>query len=678
MNWRYSFLLLLLSALLFANHPPVDATNGLPCSRAHAVYLPWVQQETAALQPPTATTLRTGGRATVGAPLVLTPDEQTLWVVNPDAGSLTALATATAQKQIELTIGGEPWALALAPDGQRLYVLDRSQGRLLAVNLHTQQVTHTLLVGGEPGMVVLSPSGAYAFITSAATGEVLAVDIATFALVARWQVSPQPYAIAMSDDGDLDDWDETVVVTHLTAVQRPGGQEATDDGRQGEVTLLYPCQEPAVLPITLAPDDQGFPSLLTGIALAQGHAWVTLQRASPALPNTLTQTLFAAVAAVDLAHQQAAPDLALPLNDQTIFGSPINNPWAVAAAPDGKRLYVVAAGSDLVEVIDIAQPAAPQLLKFLPVGLNPRGLVLNQAGTRGYVLNFLGRSVTIIDLVALTVVGEVTVSQEPLLPTVLRGKILFNNASNPKLSRGGWISCASCHPDGGTDNITWIFPDGPRQTPALWNAAATLPWHWSAALDEAQDVESTIEGIQHGLGLAPGAEPPLLGAVNAGRAADLDALAAYLQQGIRPPRLLITPSLTATITTGRQLFQQRGCADCHGGPTWSASHLPAAAGEVDPDQNGMVDTVLRDVGTVNAQDLRGATGFDPPTLLNVGLTAPYFHDGAMPSLAAVIASGHPHPLLGATVIEEKEVIALVTFLRSIDQDTVPISTELTP
>ena len=28
----------------------------------------------------------------------------------------------------------------------------------------------------------------------------------------------------------------------------------------------------------------------------------------------------------------------------------------------------------------------------------------------------------------------------------------------------GWSSCASCHDDGHSDNVTWIFETGPRQT----------------------------------------------------------------------------------------------------------------------------------------------------------------------------------------------------------------------
>ena len=92
----------------------------------------------------------------------------------------------------------------------------------------------------------------------------------------------------------------------------------------------------------------------------------------------------------------------LPLNDQEIFGSPVNNPVAVVPAPDGNTLYIVLAGSNLVEVVNISIPDQPRLLKFLPVGNNPRGLALSRDGRRGYVMNYLSRSISVLNMENLT------------------------------------------------------------------------------------------------------------------------------------------------------------------------------------------------------------------------------------------------------------------------------------
>jgi hypothetical protein len=136
-----------------------------------------------------------------------------------------------------------------------------------------------------------------------------------------------------------------------------------------------------------------------------------------------------------------------------------------------------------------------------------------------------------------------------------------------------------------------MFPDGVRQTPALWNAAQTRPWHWPAALDESQDVESTIQLIQHGLGLAPGVDPLLLGTPNAGRAADLDALATFLERGIRVPAAL-SPMVMSTMA---QSIQSAAVQLAMAGQQTSSAL--STGGHADPDGNGMVDAVLQNVDT---------------------------------------------------------------------------------
>ena len=610
------------------------------------------------------------------APVAVSPLDASVWSVNPDAGSVSVMASVvnavSMQKTAEISIGQMPWSLIFSPDGQRVYVLDRAAGTLVVIDAQAKAVETILSIGPEPGAMALTPSGLRAFITLTASDEVAVVNTVSLEQVATIPVIPKPYAIAISNDGDVDETDERVYVTHLQAVPRPGGEEARDNGREGRVTVIDPVTNAVAQEIALAPDEHGFPNLLMSITLFGSRAWVPYVRAAPDLPRGLTTTVFAAVSTLDLSQTQEDVAASLPLNDQEIFGSPVNNPVAAIPSPDGQTLYIVLAGSNLVEVVDISDPAQPRLIKFLPVGLNPRGLALSGDGRWGYVMNYLSRSITVLNLENLAWAAEIPVTSETLPTDVLQGKILFNNATDPRLSQGSWISCVSCHPDGGTDGVTWMFPDGPRQTPTLWNATQTLPWHWSAALDEAQDVEETIQLIQHGLGLAPGIDPPLLGPPNGGRSVALDALAAFMADGISIP---VLPLPEEDVTEGRELFQAAGCVACHGGPTWTSSLLPGPAGTLDSDGNGMVDEMLKEVGSLNVRDVRGEMGFDPPSLLNIRLTAPYLHDGSMPTLEALLASGHPDPQGNGNGLDEAEIAELVPFLQSISVHTAPVETE---
>lgn len=599
-------------------------------------------------------------------PLALAPNGTELWVVNPDADSVSVVDTVRLRKLAEIPVGRHPWGLAFAPDGHQLYVLNRQDGSLSVIDPASRQVEATVEVGPEPIGVLVNSAGTQAYVTLSSADRLAVIDTAQLTVTATLTVAPAPYALAMTHT----EAGEQLYLTHFFAQPRPDGIEGKDDSRHGLVTVLTTDPLQVEAEIALLPDEHGFPNLLSGIAIANNRAWLPHVRSAPDLPTTLRTTVFAGVSLLEL--QEIGPESAayLPLNDEEIFGSPVNNPVAAIPSPDGQFLYVVLAGSDLLEVIDISDPHQPRLVKFLPTGKNPRGLAISPDGRRGYVMNYLSRSLTVIDFTTLAVKQEIDLTQETLSDEVLRGKILFHQATDPRLSRGSWISCASCHPDGGTDTVTWAFPDGPRQTPPLWNSVATLPWHWSAALDEAQDVEDTIHTIQHGLGLSPGADPPLLGEPLAGRSADLDALAAFLVHGIVTPRAFPT---SPEAEEGRRLFEQAGCATCHGGPNWTISALPGPAGTLDPDGNGMVDKVLRDVGTVNPLDIRGATGFDVPSLLGVGLTAPYFHDGSMPTLEAVLASGHPVPQQGGNQLSEEDIVLIASFLRTIDANTTPVN-----
>lgn len=636
---------------------PRDTQRQVDASQS--LYLPLVSQSFVAAP--------SDGRASWGAPIATSTTDGSVWVVNPDAGSVTHLDPVERTLIAEIKVGREPWSLAIAPDGNLVYVVDRAAGTLVVVHAPKHRVLTTIAVGAEPGAVALSPSGATAYVTLSSAQTLAVVDTRQFQVRAQVAVDRMPYAIAVTDDGDANDDDESIYLTHFQALAIPGGSEATDTGRQGQVSVVRAGALVVQTQIPLAADVHGFPNLLAGIALSGNRAWVPHLRAAPDLPNSLTTTVFAAVATLDLSRNQEQVAARLPLNDEDVFGSPVNNPVASVPSLDGKTLYVVLAGSNLVEIADVSNPDQPRLVKFLATGTNPRGIALSPDERWGYVMNYLGRSVSVLDLERQTLVETIPVTTETLEPDVLLGKILFNNASDPRMGKVSWMSCASCHADGGTDGVTWMFPDGPRQTPPLWNATRTLPWHWSAALDEPQDVEDTIHTIQFGLGLAPGEDPPILGTPIAGRSKDLDALAAFMEHDIRIPA--VTPSL-ASVAEGRRLFTVKGCNGCHGGPTWTSSTMAGPAGTLDPDGNGMVDAILQNVGTLNPRDVRGASGFDVPSLLNVGLTAPYLHDGSATSLATLLQRGHP--VNAGNSLSVADIEQLVTFLRSIDPATPPV------
>jgi DNA-binding beta-propeller fold protein YncE/mono/diheme cytochrome c family protein len=617
---------------------------------------------TACLAPPAPAV--PDGVASVSSPIALSQDGRWLWVVNPDHGSVTRVDTLTSAAGAPRAVGREPWAVALTPAGVPV-VLNRLDGTLTV--LDTNGPTDIVL-GAEPGGLALSPTGAYAYVTLSSAAEVVRVDLALGAIDARVSVGRAPWAIGVSDDGDLDDSDERVVLTHRFARTRPGGGEALDGGKEGWLTRLGADLSSAT-EIALSPYDFGYPNALEGLALLGDDAWVAHLLNGPELPRDFETTVSAGVTPVDLdgAAERAVDRIHL---NESSFSTPINFPRSLTLSADGSRAYVPLAGTDALMTIDLEAAGGAVLIGFWPTGANPRGIVLSADGSRGYVMNYLSRDISVLDLAdeaRRIELERIVVAPETLSPQLLRGKTLFNNASLPQLSHLGWISCESCHPDGGSDQTSWFTPEGVRQTMPVWRLEGTAPFHISASRDEIADFENDIEDLMDGFGLAPGAVRRLLGDPNGGLSSDLDALAAFVLRGPRAPSA--PPGDAAASTRGRQLFTDLGCHGCHGGPAWTVSALPGPVGTLAPGGELEVEGALVDVGTHNPSgDVLGASGFDIPTLLGLHATAPYLHDGSAATLGDVLTNDvHIGRNLGPD-----ESADLIAFLRSIDDITPPV------
>ena len=600
------------------------------------------------------------GGANASGPLALSPDGGSLWVVNPDADSVTRIDLVTLVADAPIPVGREPWAIA-APADDLVLVANRADGTVSFVE--GGRVTDTLLLGPEPGGLALSRSRRLAYVTLSSSDELVVIDVAQRQAVERVAVGRTPWAVAIAageGGGDV------VVVSHRLARSLSVDGGGSDDGREGWLTLI---EDGALRELTIAPYAFGFANALEALAVAGEHVLVAHLLNSPAPPRAPFRTLSGGLTTVSLRSGGEVAERRLHLNDDT-FSTPTNFPRSLAVTPDGVRAYLALAGTDAVMGIDLSAPASPRLLGFWPVGTNPRGIVLNGDGSRAYVMNYLSRDVSVLDLsdrVRRPEIARIAVVTETLPAELVRGKILFHNANDPRLSSLGWMSCASCHLDGGGDGTSWGTPEGVRQTMALWSLEGTAPFHASGTRDEIQDFEFDIERFMGGVGLAPGAASPLLGAPNGGRSADLDALARFVLTGFRVPAAAPVED-AAAFAAGRALFGELGCTACHGGPAWTRSHLPGEVGTLAPHGEQEVLAVLHDVGTHEpASDLLGANGFDAPTLLGLHATAPYLHSGRAATLDEVLLN----PKHVGRELTPGEVSHLSYFLRHLDGGVEP-------
>ena len=347
----------------------------------------------------------------------------------------------------------------------------------------------------------------------------------------------------------------------------------------------------------------------------------------------------------------------------------------------GDYLFVATRGSRSVERIDFLEDI--QSGSVVNLGLTPQGLALSPDDRVLYVDAYMSRELVIYDTQAFTDPGEPLArlqipSAEPLSETLLRGKQLFNDSFDTRLSKDGYMACAHCHLEGDSDLIVWDFTDrgeGLRNTISMIGRAGMGdgPVHWSANFDEIQDFENDIRGPFGGLGLladedwSAGTRSHPLGDPKAGLSEDLDALAAYvasLTSPLRSPYREQDGALTASASNGKTLFESPalGCVDCHAGPRLTDS------GFIDE------DPLLHDVGTLgpaSGQRLgEPLTGLDTPTLHGVWHSAPYLHDGSAPTLYDVLVSENPeaqHGDLGG--LGDDAIADLIEYLKSLDGDS---------
>ena len=166
--------------------------------------------------------------------------------------------------------------------------------------------------------------------------------------------------------------------------------------------------------------------------------------------------------------------------------SALGTPFAVQISDDDTTLYVSAAGSDKLFTVDANSGL---VIGRTDVGAVPRGIAIRNIdgkSTQAWVLNAVANTVSIVDVSQPNrpQVTDTITLHDPTHPAVKRGRIAFNTAA---ASTTKTFSCASCHPDGHTDQLLWVLKTPivtggdqimPRSTMPIRGLRDTAPFHW--------------------------------------------------------------------------------------------------------------------------------------------------------------------------------------------------------
>lgn len=537
-----------------------------------------------------------------------------LLTANMMSNSMSVVAPLAGELRAEIPVGSDPRSVAVTPDGVRALVTNRADSTLSVVNLQRGAVSETFSLGGVWAYGVVAPTNERAYVSMQGSNEVVAVDLTTGAVSARIPTPPVPTGLAL--------WGDFLYVTHLWS---------------GDLSLIYLPQRRVVSTISTGIETALTPAI--DIDPTRGLAYIPQTRSYASNPSLTHDSIaFPEVNVLRLSGLSVQRAQRISLDTAV---RPVNMPFAVQIDAFRRWAYVANAGSDSISVVDL-QTQQPR--GDIPVGANPRSLLLSGDNTRLYVHNAIDGTVSIVDTASQNVLDTIPASTELAVSVdVLIGAELFHTAADPRLSTNNWVSCATCHLDGMTDGRVWAdFPGGARNTPLLFDLTNTAPYTWTGAWDELADAELKIRGLQAGTGLLDGGTSPNapLGDPHAGLSLDLDALVLYMET-LRGPTSPYNTADPAIIERGREVYQAQQCNTCHVLPTGT-------------------DGQSYDVGTGGV--------FDTPTVNWLWLSAPYFHDGRATTLEEVFALPGAHQL--QMTLPPDDIDALVAYLLTLPTDEV--------
>jgi mono/diheme cytochrome c family protein len=557
-------------------------------------------------------------------------DANVIRVFEPSGAGIVCGQGAMLRSLAELKTAAEPVALADVPGGRAIVAVTGWGHTLEAFSKKTNERFFTIELPREPRAVVIDSAGGRAFV-SHAMGPPSIIDLQGRRDVRRVALAPEEGSaaelaansrlIAAAHDnigiglgigfGGLGLGDDFAP----PPPRKPGAPRTPTQGfalASFEGRVLAP-------EVLVQPGEMPTPTKRGATARPRGYGSFATTDALAALgPAT------AHVAVIESGSETALSESTrLVVDDRSCL-----LPRAAAIDPERHTLLVACLGTDEVDELD-ARAENPTLAlrgRFL-VPAGPTGLAVFD--DRIAVWSSFDRVLTIIGRDTRILHGSATTQRKPTPFEV--GRKIFHASTNRALSSDG-RACASCHPDGRDDGLTWASPDGPRQTPMLaGRLAETAPFGWTgAAVTVREHLRQTLARLE-GQGLNDRATYALL---------------TYLSKMKTPTRPAIRSP--EAVARGRAIFDsyEAGCSGCH----TARDGKPIGDGDVHNVGSKARGDVTKELAT--------------PSLEFVGGTAPYFHDGRYATLDDLLRKTDGK--MGSTGhLSQADRNALTTYLESL-------------
>ena len=453
-------------------------------------------------------------------PICLSPDGTRLFAVNTPDGRLSVFDVSNPANPLpvlirEIPVGVEPVSVnALSND--EVWVVNEVSDSVSVVSVAAGAVTDTLACADEPADVVFA--NGRAFVSCSQNNLLRVFDLATHAATGTIPLEGQnPRSLAVSGDGTkvyaackLSGNHTTLLPANLAPAPPPptnvslppppqvGLIVSADDGRLSPAPNIPDNDvaeiNTATLGITRYFHGTGTVNFFVAVRPASNELWVAntearnLTQFEPAqkghsVDNRVTRVNTAGAGTVTPFDLNPGVDYLLFPNTAAQTTA-LAQPVALAFTPDGAAFWLASFGTDRVAKIDADTGAVIARVETGPTTgaasdprnkRGPRGLALQTANSRLYVLNRISNTISVVSTASESVLGEIATGTYDPTPAVIRqGRGFLYDA---RLSGNGTQSCASCHIDGDRDDLAWDLGNPGGSMQSVVTAFGTFSMH---------------------------------------------------------------------------------------------------------------------------------------------------------------------------------------------------------
>ncbi len=376
--------------------------------------------------------------------------------------------------------GNRPKSMAVSPDGGKVYVAIFESGNAstiigAGVNLGFPPATPVDFFDGPYGGENPPPNSGTSFVPS------INPAIPATNLPPRVGLIVKRNAANRWMDDNHGDWTEYISGTNAVFSGRPTGWDlpdrdlavinVTNFGLTYASGLMNICMAVAVNPAS-------------GKVTVIGTDALNEKRFEPVLKGIFVRVEMATIDPESLAKvvKDLNPhlDYASSLVPQSERDQSLGDPRGIVWNAGGTRGYVTGMGSDNLAIIN---PTGQRISTnaAIPLGKGPTGLALDEPRGRLYIWNRFGASISVVDTAAESVVETVPLFDPTPVPIKKGRPHLYDTH---KTSGLGQAACGSCHLDARFDRLAWDLGDPAGVMVPLTNAnfglvlpAATNSFH---------------------------------------------------------------------------------------------------------------------------------------------------------------------------------------------------------